>query len=291
MQKLTFSGHETFTCKQFWLKKGYDFLKKNKKFSSADAVVDLGVGKNMVGAIKYWLKSFGLVDDKDYLNDIAEYILGENGKDKYLEDIGTVWLLHYFLVKSNKASIFNLVFNEFRYSKIEFSKEQLHNFLKTKCEENNSNYNENTVNNDIKVFIRSYIRSKDSKTEIEDEISGLLYELHLVEQHKNKNSELGNPNDVFKIENKIRVDLPPQIILFAILDNENYSNSIAINDLQYAQNSIGRIFAINRDNLISKIQELTYLYPNINYSETAGNQILQFKNKLDKWEILDDYYV
>lgn len=84
MQKLTFSGHETFTCKQFWLKKGYDFLKKNKKFSSADAVVDLGVGKNMVSAIRYWLKSFGLVDDKDYLNDINEYILGENGKDKYL---------------------------------------------------------------------------------------------------------------------------------------------------------------------------------------------------------------
>lgn len=25
MSELTFSGHETFHCRQFWLKKGYDF--------------------------------------------------------------------------------------------------------------------------------------------------------------------------------------------------------------------------------------------------------------------------
>ena len=29
MKKLTFSGHETFHCRNFWLKKGYDFIKSN----------------------------------------------------------------------------------------------------------------------------------------------------------------------------------------------------------------------------------------------------------------------
>ena len=53
MPKLTFSGHESFTCRQFWLKKGYDFLIAGHSFADPDAVVHLGVGKNMVSAIHY----------------------------------------------------------------------------------------------------------------------------------------------------------------------------------------------------------------------------------------------
>jgi len=51
--KLVFSGHETFSCKQFWLKKGYDFVNNNMTFNNDDAVVDLGVGKNMVSSIRF----------------------------------------------------------------------------------------------------------------------------------------------------------------------------------------------------------------------------------------------
>ena len=48
MSKYTFSGHESFPCKTLWLKKGYDFVKEEKDFNAPEAVVDLGVGKNMV---------------------------------------------------------------------------------------------------------------------------------------------------------------------------------------------------------------------------------------------------
>jgi len=46
--KYTFSGHDSFQCRQLWLKKGYDYLQSNKSFNDEDAVVKLGVGKNMV---------------------------------------------------------------------------------------------------------------------------------------------------------------------------------------------------------------------------------------------------
>jgi hypothetical protein len=56
--KLTFSGHESFQCRYLWLKKGYDFVKKGGSFNKEDAVVELGVGKNIVGAIRYWMGAF-----------------------------------------------------------------------------------------------------------------------------------------------------------------------------------------------------------------------------------------
>ncbi len=70
--KYTFSGHESFPCKTLWLKKGYDFVKAEKDFNAPEAVVDLGVGKNMVAVVRYWQKAFGL--NKDAENGwIADY--------------------------------------------------------------------------------------------------------------------------------------------------------------------------------------------------------------------------
>ena len=63
--KYTFSGHDTFQCRQLWLKKGYDFVQEGQSFNNEDAVVKLGVGKNMVSSIRYWLKAFNIIDNKD----------------------------------------------------------------------------------------------------------------------------------------------------------------------------------------------------------------------------------
>ncbi len=53
VKRYCFSGHETFYCKSLWLKKGYDFRLGGNTFNQEDAVVKLGVGKNMVASIRF----------------------------------------------------------------------------------------------------------------------------------------------------------------------------------------------------------------------------------------------
>ena len=51
----TFSHHETFHLRYGWLKRAYDQVQNDGQiFTRADATVRLGVGKNMVRAIKFW---------------------------------------------------------------------------------------------------------------------------------------------------------------------------------------------------------------------------------------------
>lgn len=69
-----YSGHDSFLCKQFWLKKGFDFAQGNNSFAEDKAVVKLGVGKNMVSAVHYWMKSFGICDSKNQITEIGNYI-------------------------------------------------------------------------------------------------------------------------------------------------------------------------------------------------------------------------
>ncbi|WP_309613716.1 DUF4007 family protein [Flavobacterium sp.] len=130
INKLTFSGHDTFHCRHLWLKKGYDFIKKGRKFTDEDAVVELGVGKNMVSSISFWMRAFGIIDKDGILTDFADYILDDNGKDPYIEDEATLWLLHYQLITQNIASTYSLIFNEFRREKIEFIHPHLSNNIR-----------------------------------------------------------------------------------------------------------------------------------------------------------------
>ena len=84
----------------------------------------------MVNAVRYWLRCFDMTDEQDNLNDIARQIFDNTeGFDAYVEDKGTMWLLHYLLVTKGRASIYSIVFNQFRKERIEFSKEQLIQYL------------------------------------------------------------------------------------------------------------------------------------------------------------------
>ena len=121
-EKLSFTGHDSFYCRSYWLKKGYDFVQKGGKFND-NAVIELGVGRNMVNAIRYWSRAFGLIDENDVAQPIAKAIFDTKGFDPYCEDKATLWLLHYLLVTTRRASLYSIVFNTFRKEWIEFNKD------------------------------------------------------------------------------------------------------------------------------------------------------------------------
>jgi hypothetical protein len=52
-RRASFGRHETFSLRYAWLTKGFQaFMKKKTIFSSDEATIELGVGKNRVNAIK-----------------------------------------------------------------------------------------------------------------------------------------------------------------------------------------------------------------------------------------------
>ena len=293
---LQFSGHDSFVCKNLWLKKGFDFIRAKKSFTDDLSVVELGVGKNMVTAVSYWLKAYGIMEDshRNAPTEIGRALFKEDGYDPYLENIGSIWLLHYLLVKTGKASIYNLFFNEFRKGRFEFTKEQLSNFLLRKVEnENKASVSHNTISTDIAVFIRNYLQPqfRHRKVDVEDEFSNLMIDLQLMTSKVVENAE-GESIEWYEIENNIRYDLPHQIVLFTILDNPQYGNSISFQELLTGYDSPGSVFALSEEGLYRAIEAIKdSYYESIAYTETAGIRELQFKKeKSNPWRILHDYY-
>jgi len=293
MTRLRFSGHETFAVRTFWPKKGYDFIINGGKFSNPDAGIKLGVGKNMVSSISYWMKALNLYDElKEQQTEFADLLFGDNGYDMFLEDIGSIWLLHYQLVKSNYASIYNLVFNSFRKERTIFTKRQLNNYIKRQFTDlNNLSYNSKTIDKDINVFLRSY-NAPDYKSitkDFEEEIGGLFLELELMTSNKDVDLNEERVN-WYNISSKERNSLPPEIVLFVILDCFENTANISFRRLEIENNSPGLIFALSKEGLYKVIKEIELITDSVIVSESAGNISLVISEGLDKWEILKKYY-
>lgn len=282
--RLTFSGHETFQCRSLWLKKGYDFLREGHTFSQPNAVVRLGVGKNMVSSIRYWMNAFGFLSETD---DLAKFLLGPRGKDRYLENIGSLWLLHQRLVTRGVASVFSLAFNELRKEKIEFTKENLLKFLKRKCQEHSEPFNAHIIERDIGVFLKTYVRPTGKVQNVEEDFCGIFLELGLVEEIDGIDDGLGKR---YRIAGRERAEIPADVILSCILSDEKYGNSVSFFELLNGWNSVGSVFAMNSDGLMAKIEEIVDTHKDIVYKEDAGVREVQFKKKPDRWEILKRYY-
>lgn len=278
MSRYSFSGHESFHCKSLWLKKGYDYLLAGNHFTDIDSVAKLGVGKNMVASIRFWLRAFGL-SQSDELTDIAEFLFDtEHGRDPYAEDLNTLWVLHFLLVVTGIASIYNLTFVEYQREKKEFSKDELRNFIKRKCSvpEQRNVYNENTVKKDIGVLLKNYVAPKDLKN-IED-FSALLIGLGLI---VNKDS------DVYSYRVTEPEDIAPDVVLFALLTLSGGDKTLSFDILQ----KLSLVFCLPIVSLIEIIRKIEKLYPGmVVFSDNSGIKNVQFKGELNRFDVLDNYY-
>lgn len=287
--QLTFSGHDSFHCRQFWLKKGFDFIDEGKKFTDSDASIHLGVGKNMVASIRHWLKAFGITDNNDALTGFAYRLLSDDGWDPFLEDQGSLWLLHYKLLKSNYASIYRIIFSELSNERPDFTVDHFISYvLDTK-----GVYNENTLKRDFTAFYRNYF-GKMNKGDIEESFTGILTELHVLsEKRKSHLNGKGKEEErsFWNLEKAVRDDVPSHILLFAIVDNENFGSSVSFENLYRDALGISNVFRLNREGVTRALESLQSAFPkDIVFSNEAGVRELQFKAKPEPFELLEQYY-
>ncbi|MBK9075731.1 MAG: DUF4007 family protein [Flavobacteriales bacterium] len=134
------------------------------------------MGKNMVTAIRFWMRAFEMADDTG-LTELGKRLLSDKGWDPYLEDIGSLWLLHYHLVKGQHASIANIVFTELRERVPEFTVKQYADFVMNE----KAKANQKTLEKDFSVFVRNY---RDKEADELDDLGGLLADLELLSATK-----------------------------------------------------------------------------------------------------------
>lgn len=276
--KYTFSGHESFPCKALWLKKGFDYMVKGYDFNAPDSVIELGVGKNMVSSIRYWLRAFGMVKN-DEVEELATYLFDAgNGRDPFIEDLGTIWLLHFLLVTTGEATLYNWLFIRLQKERKYFDRQNVINFVhRLLIEENKQSiFNENTIKKDIGVLLQNYVLP--IKTSSFEDYNTILMDLDLI-------STLDGKTFQFNLEGKRQV--PWQIFLYAIIAAKGSDETVDYNVLQ----EIGLVFCMSDLEVIEMCKVIEEnSSQSIRYSDTAGIRQIQFIKKMNAKEVLNEYY-
>lgn len=280
--RYVFSGHESFPCKSLWLKKGYDYVVAGNNFNNPEAVIGLGVGKNMVASIRFWLRAFGLIEN-DKPTALANYLFSEQvGMDKYLEDIATLWLLHFNLVFSEEATLYHMFFCGVQRERTHFEREQVLTYVKLRMVEAGkpSFFNPNTVKKDIAVLLQNYTLPR--KPQSNEDYSSLLIDLDLIRQNSESKSYY------FNVDGKRQVT--KEIFLYGLLKlkEQEGDNTIPFDTIQ---ERVGLVFCMQDFETIEMLKQLAVEYSEyFAYSDVAGIKQVQFTKDLDVKQVLDDYY-
>lgn len=285
-RKPKFSGHQTFVIRYGWIEKGYRFVKTGLNFNSDDAIVDLGVGKNMVGSIRYWAEMTGMIEGSTP-SDFAIKLLDEKeGWDPYLEDNNSYWLLHWKL-NTNPEYMHSgmILFSHLR--KPEFSKRDVADAaIRLLDAHDKKTPADSILNKDIDCYLRLYAGGRRKINKNEELIGSPLQELSLI--------QIINDSDLYSFNIGTKPNLAPEIIGYTLWDYMRVLNKIAItiNEALYREYSPGQIFMLDENSLVDAVEQLSNdpkWSSHFGFSESAGIALIHCTLS-DGFKLLDSYY-
>lgn len=107
---MRFRAHDTFFIRKGWLSKGMERIvaKPDLFVDKSENPMDiLGIGTNMVKALRYWLQAVGLTEEPTTgrrVQNLTEFGQAVYENDRYIEELGTLYLLQYQLAKENRCN-------------------------------------------------------------------------------------------------------------------------------------------------------------------------------------------
>ncbi|AFV11905.1 hypothetical protein Tph_c17020 [Thermacetogenium phaeum DSM 12270] len=284
--------HETFTPRYGWLKKGYDAVLQNGDvFKARDSIERLGVGKNMVSSIRFWCQAFKLIepDSHGYIRPtkLGHSLLDDEGWDPYLEDVASLWLLHWQLfIPPFQAVSWPLAFN--KCNLWSFDIKQLAGVIKSVAQKypRFASLSEKSFERDASCIIRMYSDVSSTK---EYEIECPFAQLGIIRRAEEKNH--------YSFDTAEKPNLPPLIFAAACFSYiHSYASgkqkTMSLQRLTYDFNSPGVVFKVPESAVGSCLYAAGKEFESFSLVDTMGSIQLHYSGAPEElyWEALQRYY-
>lgn len=302
--KPRFTGHDTFPLRYGWLFKAVKLIKSKELITisggqdASRTIERLGVGKNMVNAIRYWAEASKVIErtPEQHVTELGDYLLDPTGgRDPYLEDLGTIWLLHFLLCFDQAhLTAYRYFFNysnNIYFEKTKFNDDLTEDLFKLTEQKL---VNKSTLRKDVDCFLATYVYKSRSggkqKAIDEDHFTSPLSELGLIQ-------DLGR--GFYQCEYGERPSLPLEIFIYALVryhrfaNNDSQSDLISFEDLVSRPLSPGRIFRLSEAELGRFLDEaVAFSDGKVGWIDSLGLKQVAIESCLleEPNRLLDSYY-
>lgn len=288
---MKFRGHETFFIRKGWLYKGMNNIVREPgvfQGAAGNPMDVLGIGANMVKALRYWLLASKLTSEpragrkNQTLTDLGRLIYDN---DPYMEEIGSLWLVHYMIATNeDDATAWYIFFNEF--DKSEFTVDDFHSSIVKyiRMKEDASVPSDRAIEDDFNCIVNTYVprvRLNPAKVHPESNIDCPLGELGLIDV-------IDKRRGLYK-KTSLKADMIPSLILLAVIIHNADNREIRITSLQKDKGQVGKVFNLDSITLINSLYKLDTL-GYISVIRTAGLDIIRINTDMTFEECVQRYY-
>lgn len=292
--EMKFRAHETFFIRKGWISKGMRHVMENpdvfinKKENPMDV---LGIGSNMVKSLRYWLQAIGITEEPKSgkrTQKFTEFGTLVFNHDRYIEETGTLYLLHYKLATNFElATSWYFFFNRFGLS--DFTRDdfimELYKFLSMK--DKTSNVASRSLEDDFNCIVNTYVpryKTMPTRVSAENNIDCPFGEMGLIDIVKKERH-----NVVYKKSIPSPSTFNPWIVLAVIHDRAKGRNEIRLNELLTAEKNIGRIFNLDSIAMLDVLHNAEST-DELKIIRTAGLDVIHLKNTYSFEECVQRYY-
>ena len=284
--------HGSFYIRTGWPTKIVDAIEKDAYIFSPNnemqAVDDIGVGRVMIKAMRYWSTVLGISIETKNQTGVNQtlsplgVIIAEN--DPFFQDAGTLWLMHRHLAKEKElATAWYWAFNELTtktFTKDSFSSEFL-----SYLQKNGEKYTKNAVEKEFDCLKNTYVSDKafDIEKILDEETIPFFAPLKLIRY-------IGDGK--FEMHRSSSKDIPLDIALYCIIDDNRAqlqeSKQLGVDLLLEGAGQIGKYMNLSYASLLEILQQLENA-SKISLVNNFGNRHIQI-DQYDAESILTNYY-
>lgn len=308
-----FSGHETFACRYAWLPKGVKAVSESPSILTAlredDAMVELGVGKNMVRSIRFWAEAADAIYPTAGGHEPTEFgrslLLGTEDSpplDAYLEDVQTLWLIHWKISTNARAQIYawDFLMNQFQEPEL-YASAAVKAFQKALPTASQKEISVSSLEQLYEVFLHTYVPTRGRKGEVkEDNLDSPLVELDLLRHTGFTQASLhsGRPEPKFAFRREEKSEIGNS--LFAYCLNEFWQNrfysaetrelTIPIHTVSNGHGSPGQVFKIPEADIRARLLAIEETTEGLfRFDESAAVPAVVRKNATDNLPLSSVY--
>lgn len=260
-----FSGHESFACRYAWLPKAYRALKVEPDIFSReeDAMLVLGLGKNMVKSLRFWVEMMGLVAPATgrnlALTAFADTVFAAEGYDPYLEDARTLWLIHWALSARDSAPIFAWDFLINHWPRPEFGRSEALAAFHLESRRQDGGHSDATLVQHLDVFLHTYLPSRNSTLGVEDSLDGPLVDLAFLVPSGERRNDAGRIETVYGFRREPKPEITAALFDYCLIDFWNrfhaQEQTLSLRAVTLGTSSPGQVFQLTEEDVRARLEE------------------------------------
>jgi len=299
------SGHETFPCRYTWLPKAVRGLDADSKLFADEerAMVDLGVGKNMVRSIRFWSLATGMATVESRgagpsLTELAVTLLGKRGLDPFLEDRRTLWLIHWNLSTDvqNPLLAWDYLLN--RWQEPELVPSAAIKALEREATNQNDGVSRATLEQHFDAFLHTYVPTRGRKGDVqEDNLDCPLVELQLIVKvgEREIDRSLGKREPIYVFRREEKPDITAELFVYCLNEfwQKRHVNeaTLPLREVAHGHGSPGQVFKLAEEDVRTRIENLAQHSDGMfAYTESASLQQIRKNSEGKRMKLLKAIY-